>query len=352
MEYTNSGKQSNLFYKLQIVLIIILCIAVPILTLYEQDFNALNILSNPIFCMFLIATQYFYISPLIHKKINSPFFITVMLLCIFSITTIYYNIYEYNIFEYPLFINRSELSHFQKIALFSCVALLLFFASQFIYLYLKTHNMSIENYDLMLSSYSDEMTEIRMSRSPIFLYNSSNKLYELLKKERFEDAEFFATAIGHLLNRQITYANSDKISIEEEIEWLNEYLEVHKKIFNSSLSFNIIIENQELIIEEIPPLISQEILELLLANSKENQSEQIEIKYSSNHILHPNRIVLISYSLIENEKIPDYSGFSVRYNNLQQRIALLNKFRNKGFELKKAETRNGLSFTFEISETA
>jgi len=96
-----------------------------------------------------------------------------------------------------------------------------------------------------------ETKSIRTQMNPHFIFNSLNTLNRFILEADLPNAEVYLTKFAKLLRKLMESSTADKISLNEEIEILQGYLEIEKLRFANSFDFliqNKINEGQDLFI--------------------------------------------------------------------------------------------------------
>lgn len=205
-----------------------------------------------------------YLVPYAIKDKNTAVFIAVFISSIVLTTAIYYFILEIGIINYPSYLDRSKLPLNLILAVLGCVSTIEFFTACSFYLLYKTCQLSIDMYKNIINAHKTEIKSLRQQYNPYFLYNSLSSLNSIIEAENYEKAQIYNAEISSLLHRQMVHLSTEYISLEEEIIWLKEYLEVEKIRLNNQLSYSVQILDEELYLQHIPPMILQPIVQSII----------------------------------------------------------------------------------------
>ena len=119
------------------------------------------------------------------------------------------------------------------------------------------------------------MQALRSRMNPHFIFNSLNSIkYFILKKEN-DTAEFYLNKFSRLLRLILDYTTHETITLQQELEALNVYLEIESVRFDQSFHYHIQVdETVDIDSINIPPLLLQPFVENAiwhgLANSEKD----------------------------------------------------------------------------------
>lgn len=146
------------------------------------------------------------------------------------------------------------------------------------------------------AAYEKQLSETRMQAlrsrmNPHFIFNSLNSIkYFILKKEN-DAAEFYLNKFSRLLRLILDYTTHETITLQQELEALNVYLEIESVRFDKSFHYHIHVdETVDTDKVHIPPLLLQPFVENAiwhgLANSdKDEKYCHVEISRQNGHVL-------------------------------------------------------------------
>ncbi len=97
-----------------------------------------------------------------------------------------------------------------------------------------------------------ELKALRAQVNPHFLFNSLNVIYSLVLKNS-KEAPGVITRLSDILRYVIYDSNTDKVTIYDEIELINNFIELQKHRVESSSQINFITDIEENV--KIPPLL-------------------------------------------------------------------------------------------------
>lgn len=124
-----------------------------------------------------------------------------------------------------------------------------------------------------------ELNMLKMQIHPHFLFNTLNTISALVHKNP-EDADKMISRLSDLLRTSLDYSGKHFVTVREEIDFLNLYLEIQKVRFKERLKVVINIDPASLNIE-VPAIILQPIVENSIKHVLEKTKDVCEIKISS-----------------------------------------------------------------------
>ena len=137
-------------------------------------------------------------------------------------------------------------------------------------------------------------TELKLLRSqlnPHFIFNSLNSISDYIEKNSSDTAIHYLTKFSKLM--RMTLANSEKeyVSVKEDIEWMELYLELEANRLKEKLSYRIILDNaMDVANTLVPPMTLQPFVENSIWHGISPKSEgghiTITIAIEDDHLLY------------------------------------------------------------------
>ena len=194
--------------------------------------------------------------------------------------------------------------------------------------------------ELITQNQTSELALLRSQVNPHFLFNTLNNIYSLVY-QKSEDAPNAVMKLSSIMRYMLYDANTDKVLLSKEIEYLNSFIELQKLRFKSKDFVEIkIIGNVE----------NQLIAPMLLIPFIENAFKHGNKKVDSPGIIinihaMTNKIVyeIINYLSEGNIKKDDTGGIGL--NNTKRRLELLYHMNHK---LNIVQTNDKYIVNFEI----
>lgn len=108
-----------------------------------------------------------------------------------------------------------------------------------------------------------QLKALRAQMNPHFMYNALNSIQNYITSHDVDSATKYLAKFAQLMRRSLEYSDLEVISLEDEIEFLEQYLVINEKLrFEHKLSYEIIIDEE---IEEdilcVPTMIIQPYVE-------------------------------------------------------------------------------------------
>jgi len=116
---------------------------------------------------------------------------------------------------------------------------------------------------LKLQSISLQLKALRAQMNPHFLYNSLSGIQNSISSNRNVEAIKYLAKFAKLMRQSLEYSDIERITLDQEIEFLESYLEINCKLrFNHQFKYSIIIDpNLETEFIFIPSMIIQPYVE-------------------------------------------------------------------------------------------
>ncbi|WP_460220217.1 histidine kinase [Psychroserpens sp. MEBiC05023] len=130
-----------------------------------------------------------------------------------------------------------------------------------------------------------ELNTIRSQMNPHFMFNSLNSINEFIQNDSSEDASNYLVKFSRLMRFTLNYSKRKFVTLEEELELLELYVELENLRFYNSIDFDLLISldiniNKVL----IPPMMIQPFVENAIWHglmAKEN-NRKLSLRFSEN----------------------------------------------------------------------
>jgi sensor histidine kinase YesM len=124
-----------------------------------------------------------------------------------------------------------------------------------------------------------KLQELRSKIHPQFLFNTLHTISELVKKRRNKDANHILNVLSDFLRTTIYDAEREEITLEEELNFLNQYLEIENVRSNNTFGVKEEID-REVVDAIVPNFILQPIVEEIAGriSVRGNSSRRITLK--------------------------------------------------------------------------
>ena len=116
---------------------------------------------------------------------------------------------------------------------------------------------------LRLQATKLQLKALRAQMNPHFMYNALNSIQNFITSNNADSAAKYLAKFATLMRQSLDYSDLENISLEKEIEFLENYLEINQKLrFEDRLNYEIIVDEE---IEEdilgVPTMIIQPYVE-------------------------------------------------------------------------------------------
>ncbi|MBP6812679.1 MAG: histidine kinase, partial [Saprospiraceae bacterium] len=108
-----------------------------------------------------------------------------------------------------------------------------------------------------------QLRALRAQMNPHFMFNSLNAIQGLVTSGRNREAESYLAKFAKMMRHTLEYSELEEVSLEQEIEFLERYLDINRKLrFRDRLDFQIIAPKGEELDELfVPTMIVQPFVE-------------------------------------------------------------------------------------------
>lgn len=98
---------------------------------------------------------------------------------------------------------------------------------------------------LRLQAKSLQMKALRAQMNPHFMFNALNAIQECIISERNADAASYLAQFAKLMRQSLDYSELEKIPLEDEIEFLKNYLNINKLLrFSGKMDYSIRVDDE------------------------------------------------------------------------------------------------------------
>ena len=138
----------------------------------------------------------------------------------------------------------------------------------------KSRQQEIRNLQLEASNNEIELKTLRDQLNPHFLFNSLNSIRALIEEDP-KIAKSAITTLSNLLRRSLNMGKHPKVTLEEELRLVQEYLQLEKIRFEERLSISIRVNADQQLL--IPPFIIQTLAENAIKHGISNRKDGGEL---------------------------------------------------------------------------
>ena len=255
------GKHKLLYWIVQLVSWGVLCGIIGIAAFVQGEFNfrtafklielyvLLIFFSNIIRWAFIRRNWLnLKLAPLIPRVITLSFLLSILLMLIINLSNVAF--YQENLIPF---------SEFMVNSLLYSLFLIMWSAVYLTYhLLQKSRLQEINNLKLQASQTQNELKTLRDQLNPHFLFNSLNSIRALIEIEP-TTAKSAITTLSSLLRNSLLLGKKSFISLQEEMQLVEEYLKLEKIRYEERLSYSLNNEVHNHI--QIPPFLVQSMVE-------------------------------------------------------------------------------------------
>ena len=187
-----------------------------------------------------------------------------------------------------------------------------------------------EKYNLKSKLYEMEIKMIKSQMNPHFIFNSLNSIQQFISLQENEKAEFYLSNFSKLIRKLLENTTKDNVSLADEIDVLNRYLEMEalrfSHVFKYTIDVNPKINKETTFIPHflIQPFVENAIWHGLLPKKGD---KTLSIRFEP---LNEKKIVCIIEDngvgrSFKKQNRPFEKNKSLAINFIQQRLDLMNK---------------------------
>ncbi len=192
---------------------------------------------------------------------------------------------------------------------------------------------AIKNEQLAKQLLQVELQSLKSQLNPHFLFNTLNTIASLIRLDDKSKAIKALSELSLMLRKVLENQNSQLITLQQEIEFIQSYLTIQKMRFEKKLDTKLTISGDPLHCE-IPFMLLQTLVENAVQHGSQLESNKnmltLDIKITAQKI----KVTLIN-------KVPehdDHKGFGIGLKNCRQRMT---KLYGNNFSLHLKELDNG-----------
>lgn len=198
---------------------------------------------------------------------------------------------------------------------------------------------------LQIDNLNSELRLLKSQMNPHFMFNAIGSVSNLMQSGRVDEAQHSLRKFSRLMRSTLEQSQGDEIVVEDEIEFLENYLHLEKLILGNNFSFTISVDDSiDVAYERIPSLILQPIVENALKHGLRTKQGERELNIS--FTMEDNGEQTIMQIIIEDNGIgrkasaelnkdrKQHQSFATK--SIDERIKIINA--TAGFEKMKMET--------------
>lgn len=177
-----------------------------------------------------------------------------------------------------------------------------------------------------------QLTALKAQMNPHFMYNTLSSIQDFIWQNDTKNSSYYLGRFSLLMRKILDASDSSKISLEEEVEILNLYLEMEQLRFGASFSYELTVSEEiDLHEAEIPAMIIQPFIENAIKHGLLHKLGEKKLKIHfdvRNNELHcrivDNGIGRVKAAEIKRRQAAQHRSFAT--NATQKRIDLLSLY--------------------------
>lgn len=135
------------------------------------------------------------------------------------------------------------------------------------------HHLINDVYETKLLAKESEITVLQSQVNPHFMYNVLHTIALKAKMDGNEDVYKMASNFAGLTKARLSHSGDDKVSLEQELQYVRFYLDLQKYRFNERLKYSIVVENPCLLKCRVPRLMLEMIVENAVVHGIEPKAD-------------------------------------------------------------------------------
>ncbi len=196
---------------------------------------------------------------------------------------------------------------------------------------------------LRLQAAGLQLKALRAQMNPHFIYNALNAIQDYITSKDLTSATKYLAIFARLMRQSLEYSDMENIPLEEEVEFLENYLFINQKLrFDTRLSYKIIVDEElEEDIMGVPTMIVQPYVENALEHglrSKKKGMVTVEFKLKDEDtvicIIEDNGIGIEKARKLKENDPASANHRSKGTSITEERLEILNKNRGGGVFVK------------------
>ena len=163
------------------------------------------------------------------------------------------------------------------------ILLICIFVASILRYQIKQQKQLLENERLKQQNLQKELTALKNQINPHFLFNSLNSLNALIRGNK--EATTFVNNLSFLYRYILQSGERDLVTVEEELKFLQSYILLIKTRYQDRFDIQLDI-NDEYMMEEIPPLALQLLVENAVKHNEISAENPLQVKvYTENEAI-------------------------------------------------------------------
>ncbi|MES2773084.1 MAG: histidine kinase [Bacteroidota bacterium] len=145
------------------------------------------------------------------------------------------------------------------------------------YVLLQDKSQQIKEQALQLSKQAKQIAQFQSQMNPHFVYNALHNIQGLVLTDEKQKANNQILSLAQLMRKTFANADKDDIPLEEEINYLNKYIEFEKGAFGNDFNFEVLVAKEaEGVL--VPPMMIQPFIENAIKHAELKKVDNPYIK--------------------------------------------------------------------------
>jgi LytS/YehU family sensor histidine kinase len=178
-----------------------------------------------------------------------------------------------------------------------------------------------------------EMETLRSQMNPHFIFNALNSMQGFIFGEDKKNASRFLHKFSTLIRNSLNYSKSEFISLNEELEFIKNYLEIENIRFDNQFVYFFEDNGIDKVQLKVPPLIIQPLVENSIKHGFSNLNEREQIRIECIQKKDVLEIIVSDNGKGIHEGDPLKPG-SYGLQNIIKRLTLLGRDKPQAYQLK------------------
>ncbi|MEL6657006.1 MAG: histidine kinase [Bacteroidota bacterium] len=177
--------------------------------------------------------------------------------------------------------------------------------------------LALSNMQLEVSNLMAQQAQLKHQLQPHFLFNALYTLQLLIGKDA-DQAKRYLQRLSGFLRRSIQYARQDTISVQEELQFCEDYLALQKVRFGEGLNYTVELNEQQKQGGLLPIFTLQILVENAIKHNAFDAENPLHIQIKT----HEGQSLLVENNMLPKKtSLADSNGFGL--HNLRERYQLL-----------------------------
>lgn len=193
---------------------------------------------------------------------------------------------------------------------------------------------------------ASQLTALKAQMNPHFMYNALNSIQDLILQSDIKNTNYYLSRFSSLMRKVLDASGSNEITLNDEVEMLELYLELEKLRFGNDFTYTITVQELDKDETKLPSLILQLFVENAIKHGLLHKKG--EKKLSVEFLLHNNTLVCtvtdngvgrVRSAEIKQRSVLTHQSFATKAT--EKRLELINSSRQKKIKLEVIDLMEG-----------